>query len=114
MENNWEETRNKYRTAVVHFVNRYNEQVSEHVIDVMISVMMTRDNVLQGGSFVQAVVKNDLAQAISCADASCLANIKIIVSAFRYARIGFDADGFPEPAINEDEHLNIAKEIFNI
>ena len=23
-------------------------------------------------------------------------------------------DGFPEPAINEDEHLNIAKEIFNI
>jgi hypothetical protein len=78
MENTWEETRNKYREAVIHFLNRYNEQVSEHIIDVMISVMMTRDNVLQGGSFVQAVVGNNLKETISRADTDCSKNIRII------------------------------------
>jgi hypothetical protein len=78
MENNWEETRNKYRMAVVHFANRYGVEVSEHVIDVMISVMMTRDKVLQGGSFVQAVVANDLKESISRADTDCGKNLRII------------------------------------
>jgi hypothetical protein len=78
MENTWEETRNKYREAVIHFLNRYDEQVSEHIIDVMISVMMTRDNVLQGGSFVQAVVGNNLKETISRADTDCSKNIRII------------------------------------
>jgi hypothetical protein len=78
MENNWQETRDKYRTAVVHFANRYNEEVSEHIIDVMISVMMTRDNVLQGGSFVQAVVANNLKESISRADAECGKHLRII------------------------------------
>lgn len=87
MDNNWEETRNKYREAVLHFLNRYNEQVSEHIIDVMISVMMTRDNVLQGGSFVQAVVANDLRESISRADTDCSKNLRIITlcSNFCYA-----------------------------
>ena len=76
--NDWQETRDKYRTAVVHFANRYNEQVSEHIIDVMISVMMTRDNVLQGGSFVQAVVANNLRESISRADAECSKQLRII------------------------------------
>jgi hypothetical protein len=78
MENNWQETRNNYRNAVVHFLNRYNKEVSEHIIDVMISVMMTRDNVLQGGSFVQAVVSNNLREAINRADDDCSNNLKII------------------------------------
>ena len=78
MENNWEETRNKYRMAAVHFANRYGVEVSEHVIDVMISAMMTRDKVLQGGSFVQAVVANDLKESISRADTDCGKNLRII------------------------------------
>lgn len=106
--------REKYWAKAKEFANAYGVEASQHIIEVMASAMMTRDNVMQGGSFVQAVVKNDLAQAISCADASCLANIKIIVSAFRFARIGFDSDGFPEPEVTEEEHLNIVKEAFNI
>jgi hypothetical protein len=78
MENNWQETRDNYRNAVVHFANRYKTEVSEHVIDVMISVMMTRDNLLQGGSFVQAVVANNLKEAISRADTECSNNLRII------------------------------------
>ena len=78
METNWESTRNSYREAVLHFLNRYNEEVSEHIIDVMISVMMTRDNVLQGGSFVQAVVANNLKESISRADTECGKHLRII------------------------------------
>ena len=78
MDNNWQETRDSYRQAVVHFLNRYNEEVSEHIIDVMISVMMTRDNVLQGGGFVQAVVANNLKESISRADTECGKHLRII------------------------------------
>ena len=78
MENNWQQIRDDYRQAVIHFANRYGVEVSEHIIDVMISVMMTRDNVLQGGSFVQAVVANNLRESISRADAECSKQLRII------------------------------------
>ena len=78
MEKNWDELRNTYRMAVVHFANRYNETVSEHIIDVMISAMLTRDNILHGGSFVEAVVGNNLKEAISRADTECTKHLRII------------------------------------
>jgi hypothetical protein len=62
--NNFQEIRDSYREAVVHFLNRYKEQASEHIIDVMISVMMTRDGKLMGGSFVKAICNNDLKDVI--------------------------------------------------
>ena len=78
MDNNWQQIRDDYRQAVIHFANRYQVEVSDHIIDVMISVMMTRDNVLQGGSFVQAVVANNLRESISRADAECSKQLRII------------------------------------
>ena len=87
MENTWEETRNKYREAVIHFLNRYDEQVSEHIIDVMISVMMTKDNVLQGGSFVQAVIDNNLREAFNRADADCIKNLRIITLCANFCNV---------------------------
>jgi hypothetical protein len=87
MENTWEETRNKYREAVIHFLNRYGETVSEHIIDVMISVMMTKDNVLQGGSFVQAVIDNNLREAFSRADADCIKNLRIITLCANFCNV---------------------------
>ena len=77
----------KYYQAAAKFAQEYRLNPSEHIIDVMASVMMTRDNVQQGGSFVQSVVKNDLFGAISRADSECLANIKIIVLANQFAHI---------------------------
>jgi hypothetical protein len=106
--------REKYWAKATEFAKSYGVSPSKHIIEVMASAMMTRDNVMQGGSFVQAVVKNNLSEAISTADAACLANIRIIVLAFRFARVGFDADGFPEPDITKEEHLNMVKESFKI
>ena len=78
MDNNWQQIRDDYKQAVIHFANRYGVEVSEHIIDVMISVMMTRDNIQQGGSFVQAVVANNLKEAISRADTECGNQLRII------------------------------------
>jgi len=94
METNWAETRNKYRMAAVHFANRYNEQVSEHIIDVMISTMMTKDSVLHGGSFVQAVVNNDLKDAISRADTECLKHLRIITLCANFCNVQYEMNHY--------------------
>jgi hypothetical protein len=90
MEKTWDEIREKYRMAAVHFANRYDVQVSEHIIDVMISAMMTKDSVLHGGSFVQAVVNNDLRNAISRADTECLKHLRIITLCANFCNVEFE------------------------
>ena len=75
---NYQELREKYnQRATQHAVN-WREDVSEHIIDIMVSVMMTRDNILQGGSFVQAVGANDLRGAVTRADSDCIKHLKLI------------------------------------
>lgn len=54
---------------------------SSHIIDICSSVMMLRDGVLHGGSFVQAVVDNDLTKSLACADSECRDNLLTIVVA---------------------------------
>ncbi len=44
------------------------EEEMNHVIDVGVSVLQTRDGGIQGGSFVQAVVDNDLTRTYNRAD----------------------------------------------
>ena len=53
--------------------------VSEHIMDVMVSIMCTRDKSSHtGGGFVQAVVANDLYLALSRADTDCRNNIYLL------------------------------------
>ena len=44
------------------------EEEMNHVINVGVSVLQTRDGGIQGGSFVQAVVDNDLSRTYNRAD----------------------------------------------
>ena len=76
---------NQYQSAAKEFALEY-EVTNPHIINIIASVMMTRDGKgLQGGSFVQSVVDNDLSGAISKADTQCLQNLKVIVAACDYA-----------------------------
>jgi hypothetical protein len=76
---------NQYQSAAQEFALEY-EVTNPHIINIIASVMMTRDGKgLQGGSFVQAVVENDLFGAISRADNECYQNLKVIVAANQYA-----------------------------
>lgn len=79
---------NKFYEVARDFVGKYETNVSEHIIDIIVSVMVTRDKVgPMGGSFVQSIIDNDLFAAISRADQDCLKNIKIIVAANRYCHL---------------------------
>ena len=72
-----------YQTAR-DFVKRYDVEVSDHIIDIIVSVMRTRDGIgPMGGSFVQSIVKNDLYDAVSRGDNDCIKNLKIITIACR-------------------------------
>ena len=75
----WEATRNKYVTATKNFASRYGyKDISNHITDVMVSIMMTRDKVLSGGSFVQAICDNNLKQCIDRADKECINYIRLL------------------------------------
>jgi hypothetical protein len=53
--------------------------VSEHIFDIMVSIMCTRDkSSYAGGGFVEAVVANDLYLAMSRADTDCRNNIFLL------------------------------------
>jgi hypothetical protein len=50
-----------------------------HIVDIAASIIMTRDNILQGGGFVEAIIANNLSQAISRADSTCIRALKFFV-----------------------------------
>ena len=53
--------------------------VSEHILDIMVSIMCTRDkSSYAGGGFVEAVVANNLYLAMSRADSDCRSNIFLL------------------------------------
>lgn len=70
----------KYKQRCVEFCedNEY-KNISIHIINIMTSIMMTRDNVLSGGSFVKSVVDNKLYETINNADRECYEHLKLLL-----------------------------------
>ena len=60
---------------------------AEHVQSVAANVMMTRDGVLFGGSFANAVVENNLDAAIGRADTICLKHLPFFVYCKNHVRL---------------------------
>lgn len=77
------ELRELYKKSVLEFANGWKVELSEHQIDTMISVMLHRDGVMMGGSFVEAVANNDLYGAISRADVENFQNLKLVTLCFK-------------------------------
>lgn len=69
----------KYVQTAKDFAKLYNVE-SDHVIQIISSVMLHRDNLRPGGGFVESVVNNDLFMAVGKADPTCFANLKVIVA----------------------------------
>lgn len=84
---NYPELREKYQKRAIKFADEWKEDVSEHIIDVMVSVMLTRDKVQEGGSFVQSIVENNLYQAVTKADKDCINHLKLITLAYHNCHI---------------------------
>lgn len=82
-------TEKDYLERAKEYSKEYGVEVSEHVINVISSVMMTRDKFLQGGSFVTSVVNNDLYSAINRADSECIKNLLMIVNARYHCHLNY-------------------------
>jgi hypothetical protein len=80
---NYPEIREIYKKSALEFVKGWNADLTEHQIDTMISVMLHRDKIMMGGSFVEAVANNDLYGAISKADGDNIKNLKLLTLCHR-------------------------------
>lgn len=65
----------KYKAAAQKWAAMYKVD-EQHAINVAASILMTRDGVLQGGSFAQAIVDNNLREAVGRADDTCIKYLK--------------------------------------
>ena len=71
--------REQYRERAIEFVKEWGENVSDHIIDIMVSIMATRDKTSYAvGGFVEAVVSNNLYLAMNRADMDCRKNLFIL------------------------------------
>ena len=65
---------------------RFSYGEMNHIANVAASVMMTRDKVLPGGGFAQAIVSNDLHGAFARADSIIVRSIRFMVHVMYYVR----------------------------
>ena len=69
----------KYVDANLRDIDVYvSDEDYNHILDLAISVVLTRDEILQGGGFVQSIVKNDLSRAVHGADRTAFNAIKLL------------------------------------
>lgn len=80
---NYQELRETYKKSVLEFADGWKVELTEHQVDTMISAMLQRDGITNGGSFVNAIVNNDLYGAISRADDENIKNLKLITLCVR-------------------------------
>jgi hypothetical protein len=73
------------RTSYSDLVNKkceeYGWKLSDHVKDVIISLLLTRDGIWSGGDFVRAVLSNDLKDSVNRADSEIIHHLIHIVIA---------------------------------
>ena len=81
-------TREQYSTAANNFAKRYDyNDIPDHINDIMVSIMYTRDKIQPGGSFVQTVCNNNLHNAISYADKECTKYIRLLSLCCRFCHV---------------------------
>ena len=56
----------------------------DHITNLCMSIVNTRDNVMRGGSFVQAICNNDLQGAIQRADSTTINALRLFVNVYLY------------------------------
>ena len=73
--------RPQYQDLVEQKCVDYRWELSSHVKDVMISMLMTRDKIWYGGDFTQAVLADKLGEAVRRADDEMVKHLKHMVIA---------------------------------
>ncbi|MCK9447027.1 hypothetical protein M0Q50_09275 [bacterium] len=76
----------KNRESIIGF-DTMSEEDREHIYAIAYSIVMTREKVLSGGEFVQAICKNDLKSAVCLADKECIRALKLFVFVYLHFHI---------------------------
>lgn len=84
MEKQITNLRDEYIKVATYIASSYGYNVSNHIINVMTSVLMHRDKYQIGGSFVEAICNNDLDSACSRADDECINYLRLFSLAKRF------------------------------
>jgi hypothetical protein len=74
-----DELHESYRKKAKEYAKSW-KVMNPHVIHLMLSIMLDRDGLMDGGSFVKAVNRNDLQDAVMRADAISMSHLKILVA----------------------------------
>jgi len=92
----YQDIRDKYVQKVKNYLqNVWKIQPSFHLCDVIASVLMQRDGVIDhGGHFVQAVLRNDLQESFARADYEIQNNMRYILATL--VNVGTPAVKLPE------------------
>jgi hypothetical protein len=84
----YQKQRELYMKAAREHLDTYGvTDYSDHILQIVASVMMHRDDFQMGGGFVEAICNNDLRGAISRADAECTKHLRVIALAHPFAFI---------------------------
>ena len=71
--------REQYRERAIQFAKEWQYEVTDHNLDIMVSIMATRDKTsYPGGGFVEALIDNNLYQAVTRADSDNLRVLKLL------------------------------------
>ena len=84
----YKKQREEYVKAAREHLHNYGvNDYSQHIVDIIVSVMMHRDGIMRGGGFVEAICNNDLRGALARADDECKQYLRVIALAHPYAFI---------------------------
>lgn len=62
-------------------------QDKEHIYELAASIVFTKENIMQGGGFVHAIINNDLESAIGRGDRVAIKGLKLFVLVNRYFKM---------------------------
>lgn len=73
------DTIQKYEAAAKKYAAQFKIE-DQHIINIAASVIMTRDSIRPGGNFAQAIVNNNLREAVGRADDECIKYLRFFVA----------------------------------
>jgi hypothetical protein len=99
-----EKLQEQYRYNLNNWLTGNKYEVSEHIKDICVSVLLHRDRIVDyGGSFVQAFIANNLHNVIRYADNDVMANLRIIYQAYQNIDTYHHAQAYRELVAAEAE-----------
>lgn len=99
---------NQYRHNVNQWLTSNKYEVTEHIKDIIVSILLHRDRIIDhGGSFVQAFMANNLKDVIRFADNDVMNSLRIIYQAYANIDTYYAAKAYREIIVLEQQQTTL-------